>query len=657
MKSNLRYLPEIDGLRGLAIIFVLLHHADPRLLPGGYVGVDVFFAISGFLITTIIQRDLHDGVFSFRNFYARRTKRLIPAAVAMGAVTLAIGWAILLPRDYMNLGGTVAAYMAMVSNLVFWLRDGYFDAQCHYWPLLHTWSLAVEEQFYLVYPAFLVTLSRYGCPRYALLMAASVSLAWSELRCHLQGTDAYYLLPSRAWELLCGAACAYFTLPRLGGLTELLLGVAAMLMIVVPAVAVSEATSFPGIHAAFPVAGTALSLLLICRSAKAWTSLLSFAPLVATGQMSYSLYLWHWPILVFCKYPWSAAPDTCPSFIPYAAAAATVPIAWASFRYVENPCRRLRWRDPYAISAGAIASALLAAAGINVYLLRGVPSRLPEQAISFAQSISAVHPRHSEAMGIGVDEARTGPLVTLGKPWQGDSPRLVLWGDSHANALIPAFDSLAKQYGVSVACFCKAATPPLSVTSFAKRTNGNLVIDEEFAIAACDRIIAERPHTVVLAANWSGLLVNAYISHYAPGRDNMDPKALLLAAALRSTLARLESAGVKRIWICLNVPEQPFNVPRQLAMDAIWGRTLSGGASREQHTRDTAAANRSIAGCVGETVSTINLADAIYAEGNGILSADGTPLYTDSHHLSERGAQAAKSALLPIFEDLINSPE
>jgi hypothetical protein len=438
--------------------------------------------------------------------------------------------------------------------------------------------------------------------------------------------------------------------------SELLLGLAAMLMIAVPAVAFTEATSFPGLHAVFPVGGTAILLLLICCGANALPRLLSFPLLVATGRISYSLYLWHWPILVFAKYPWSTAPDMCPRIVSYAAAVATIPIAWASFCCIENPGRRMRWRDSIAITGGVIASALLAAAGITVYVLSGVPSRLPEQSLAFAQSIFAVHPWHRKAMGIGVDEARNGSLVTVGEPWHEDSPRLVLWGDSHANALIPAFASLATKYGNSVACFCKAATPPLSV-AFANRTKGNLVIDEEFAIAACDRIAAERPHSVVLVATWSGLLASAYISHYAPGPDNAAAKAALLEAALRSTTARLKAAGVKRIWIALNVPEQPFNVPRQLAMDTMWGRALSGGTSKPEHMLATAVANQSITQCVSDNVSIINLSDAIFAEGNGILSADGSPLYTDSHHLSARGAEAARSALLPIFEDLIDSAD
>lgn len=284
--SESNYRPEIDGLRGIAILAVLLHHIDPHLVPGGYVGVDVFFVISGFLISSILTRDLDAGTFSFSHFYARRAKRLIPAAtVLVTCLIVSASW-FFLPQDFEDLGTSAAAYAAMSSNILFWKWDDYFAAQNKVWPLLHTWSLAIEEQFYLVFPLLLWALTRFRVAFRVVILASIgvASFALSEWQSHADPRSGYYLLPGRAWELLAGAICTRIPSSWCrSGASSTFVGALGTAMIAVPVFLYSEATAFPGIAALWPVAGAVLLMHAASKGKNIWTTLLQKPPLVAMG--------------------------------------------------------------------------------------------------------------------------------------------------------------------------------------------------------------------------------------------------------------------------------------------------------------------------------------------------------------------------------------
>jgi peptidoglycan/LPS O-acetylase OafA/YrhL len=359
--QDFRYRPEIDGLRAIAVSVVVLYHAGLGA-PGGFVGVDVFFVISGFLITSLIVKDLEAGTFTLAGFWERRIRRIIPALACVVLATLLAGWFMLLPNDFAELGRS-AVYLGLFSaNIYFWRSSGYFDGAAEQKPLLHTWSLAVEEQFYLVFPLLLVglfaipLLRRRGGLLSLFGLGILVSLGASAWGVILRPDATFYLLPTRAWELLLGAAVALIPVPASAGdgvfagriaLTNNfreLLSSAALLGIILPSWHYTSDTPFPGIAALPPCLSTALFIWVtgVC-SAESRVPLvaraLSVRPLVFVGLISYSLYLWHWPLIAFSNYASMKPPSAGERWL---LVVASVLLAALSWRLVEQPFRTRR---------------------------------------------------------------------------------------------------------------------------------------------------------------------------------------------------------------------------------------------------------------------------------------------------------------------------
>ncbi|HJR21579.1 MAG TPA: acyltransferase, partial [Dongiaceae bacterium] len=299
------YRADIDGLRAVSVIAVVLYHAGVPLAGGGYVGVDVFFVISGFLITSLILHEQAAGAFSLIDFYHRRVRRILPALFAMMSACAAAGWFLLAPADYIKLGKSIVGATLSVSNFYFWRDAGYFDTPAAEKPLLHTWSLGVEEQFYLVFPLFLILVARHvphaRLPLTALLCAAS--FAAGAIGAFRDPVEAFYLPHARLWELMVGALLAMGALPAPGnarlrsGAALLGLGLIAM-----PVLLYSHDTTFPGIAALPPVLGAALVIWSGMGGSSMAGRALATRPLVFLGKISYSLYLWHFPLLAFGFY-------------------------------------------------------------------------------------------------------------------------------------------------------------------------------------------------------------------------------------------------------------------------------------------------------------------------------------------------------------------
>src|SRR3984885_1084691 len=294
-----RYRPDIDGLRAIAVLLGVWFHAFPEAIPGGFVGVDIFLVISGFLITGILVRELDQQRFSLLGFYMRRIRRIFPALIVVLAVTLVLGWLWMLPAAYAQLSADVFASAAFVSNIALLLQSGYFDIESGKKPLLHLWSLGIEEQFYLFWPLILMLATRL---RLRILAVASViGIASFALNVALIGSDpvaTFYLPFTRAWELLAGAAlaCGWNQLRQTGAASNWRAAV-GLLLIAVAACVLDSKSAFPGWWAVLPVAGAAL--LLSAPAAWGCRHLLSSDAMVWIGLISYPLYLWHWPLLVF----------------------------------------------------------------------------------------------------------------------------------------------------------------------------------------------------------------------------------------------------------------------------------------------------------------------------------------------------------------------
>jgi peptidoglycan/LPS O-acetylase OafA/YrhL len=363
----MRYRPEIDGLRAIAVAAVILFHAGFTLFSGGFVGVDVFFVISGFLITSIIVEELKTGRFSVLRFYERRARRILPALFTVMAACVPFAYRLLSPDDLKDFAQSLAAICLFASNVLFWGESGYFDTQAELKPLLHTWSLAVEEQFYVVFPLLLLAAWRLGRGVLLSLIGAiavvSLFISIDEVRNF--PSAAFYLLPSRAWQLLVGALASFVAdrwpsaalrqpAVRLAGEA---VGWGGVVMIVLALFLFDERTPFPGLNAALPTIGTAL--VLLCASDRTSVGrMLAWRPLVGLGLISYSAYLWHQPLFAFTKHALLA---DLPADLAIVLCAVTIVLACLSWRYVEQP-----FRDRGLISRGAVFA--LSAAGMAAFV-------------------------------------------------------------------------------------------------------------------------------------------------------------------------------------------------------------------------------------------------------------------------------------------------
>lgn len=492
-----RYRPEIDGLRALAVLPVMLFHAGFDAFSGGYVGVDVFFVISGFLITTIIAEDCAAGRFSIVRFYERRARRLLPALFLVIAAGIPFAWTWMLPIELADFGGSLIAVVFFVSNVLFWHTGGYFDLAAEAKPLLHTWSLGVEEQFYFVFPLVIALGWRFGVRRLTLGLGivAVLSLVASTWLLDRDALAAFFLLPTRAWELLAGALLALVvgskgvrtTAPVLHNALALV-GIAAILVAVF---AYDETTRIPGVAALLPVSGTLLVLAFASRTSIAGR-LLALPPVLWLGAISYSAYLWHQPLYAFARLMLVDQPSPWLFGLLLVAA---LGLAHLSYRFVEVP-----FRDGSRVSRRAnlgfalAGSLLLLVVGCALVSARGVPQRFSSSALPLLNRGAAIE--GCPAIDAWLNVCR------IGDPRA--SASVVLLGDSHAYALRPALDDAlksARRGGYAVHTTCHPV--PGLFNSLEAITPARIA----FCAEANRRLLAfvERPQvrSVIVAVRWT----------------------------------------------------------------------------------------------------------------------------------------------------------
>lgn len=379
----MKYRPEVDGLRAVAVVPVILFHAGFEVFSGGYVGVDVFFVISGYLITSIILTEMNEGRFSLVNFYERRARRILPALILVILVCLPFAWMWLTPGDMEYFARSIAAVAVFSSNILFWRESGYFDAAAELKPLLHTWSLAVEEQFYVLFPLLLMATWRLGWRKIVMIMAGIFvcSLGVAEWAVHNKPWAAFFLLPTRAWELLLGAFCAFYLMRYSTHQFRIIGNVLSFTGVALIAAAVflfEKSTPVPGIFALIPTIGTAL-IILFANIGTLAHSVLSLKVFVGIGLISYSAYLWHQPLFAFARHRLLDEPS---NELMFGLSFAALLLAYLSWRLVERPFRnKVTFKRRQIFVFAAVGSVFMIAVGAYGHGSKGMPNRF-EQALA-----------------------------------------------------------------------------------------------------------------------------------------------------------------------------------------------------------------------------------------------------------------------------------
>lgn len=579
------YRPEIDGLRAVAIASVVLFHSGASAFSGGYVGVDIFFVISGYLITSIILKADASGGFSYLDFYARRARRILPALLAMTAIVTAVCLAVLLPSDLVQYGKILIYTILFGANFRLTGTPAYFDTASQENPLLHMWSLSVEEQFYLLWPTLLVAAMAFLSPRgtrLAVAILALASLVCAQILVQSWPKSAFYHLPSRGWELLAGAMLAMGFAPTIKAraLAEVLsmLGLALML---VPVFLYDKETVFPGLSALPPVLGCALVIHAEGAFRTRVGALLSLPPVVFLGLISYSLYLWHWPVFALPSYVLMrefTAPETA-LLIALALVLGTL-----SWRFVERPFRKAppkaatvapparAW--PAALAAfpltrtayAAVALAAgLAASGSYFQKSKGAAWRLPEEVLALDHQAQS-----SDFISCAREPERLKGLVEC-KSEGAQTVNTVLWGDSHAKHYQRL---IASVYGNTVAYLYNGCIPVLGTYVVHRRFEGFERRCYEFKNEIFTKILKTMPKIVILAGRWTSSEYFPYDQedrpkgYFVPTEDDTKnfPHSLeVFENGLQHTVAMLTQRGIKVI-LMGQVPEFKVAVSHCLAI-------------------------------------------------------------------------------------------
>ena len=702
--NKIPYRPYIDGLRGIAVIAVVLYHAKLLAVTGGFIGVDIFFVISGFLITSVIVRDLKAGTFTLLGFWERRVRRIVPALfVVMLCSIIAASVLMLYPPDYLLFGKAVIAQSVFTSNMLFMLTDNYFNQSSSFSPLLHTWSLSVEEQFYILFPFIVVLcgwLSRRSrmIPRLrsvrtritsselwsgrGILLATVIIFGIASFLLNLWFVDGapsavlkipffpdtmywrtqyitagFYLLATRAWELALGIVIALCAVKLRSKILAEGIGLAGIAAIVASVFLFNDGTAFPGIAALLPTLGAAAIIVANEDRSTMAGRLLSYPALIWVGLISYSLYLWHWPLFVFADL---ASPFPLSKIVMAGLIAVAVVISWLSYRFIETPFRKktLIRKRSLVFLFGFAALALLAISGSLIERASLATDRIPPAAESILYASYANVPWGAECFQGPGDASRYGGLCRIGDPKTGAVPQFVVWGDSHADALVPLFELLGLTYHAQGVVFDAADCAPIEGVHLMPPAAG---CEAENAFAL-QYIKDSNIRNIILVARWSyyveggqrGLHTAFITDSNSPSTSSAEAEAVFQRNF--TTEVRELSREGREIYIVEQVPEQ-FNFDER---DAFYRAVHSGQdvQSLAISTKDNGAYQAmpnsvidSLAALPGVHIvdpSTI----VCKAGGSCELESDGRLIYRDEDHLSTAGAMVLEPLFTPVFEHM-----
>jgi peptidoglycan/LPS O-acetylase OafA/YrhL len=634
------FRPDINGLRAIAVICVVLYHFDVRGFDGGFVGVDVFFVISGFLMTHAVMSKLTAGTFTVVDFYTARARRIVPALAAVCLVLLAVGSVLLLPIEFATLARQTVTALTFTSNVVFWRERGYFDGPSQEKFLLHTWSLSVEWQFYLLFPLLVLALFRWLGPRgvrVVLGAGAVLTFALNIVLTHFKPEAAFFLFPPRAWELLTGSL-VYLAGDRLKSRVLAPLGLAG---IAAATVFYDDSLAFPGAWALVPVGGAAA---IIAAQGQAW--FLTNRPMQFLGDTSYSLYLVHWPLVVWLRRDFQKmSPLVVAGLI-----AASLVLAYASYRFVETPFRK---RGDRAAPVRTLLSHLAPAAGVAliaaaVWGLGGIPGRVPS--IVAANEAAALDSGNPEDCRMVDGVCHLGPV---------GGPQILFWGDSHMAHLYGALLALeprATASGREILMAVDHGCLPVRGFSSQNHVHCDERVERVWKLAQSPKVEA-----VAVASIWTPYFrsklydLTSRPTVCAAGNGTCRPFASAeealphVESRLAEDVKTLVALG-KRVYLVLPVPAYMLPVPRVLALEHWRGLPTQVSLSRAKHEeaqRMLTDMLRSVAKRTGARV--IDPTD-VYCPGDACLaSRDGVSIYRDNNHLTSAGARLLAPALEAVL--------
>ncbi len=634
--------PDIDGLRAIAVLAVVLYHAGVQVVGGGFIGVDVFFVISGFLITSSILQRQSRNAFSILGFFDRRARRLAGAYLAVVACTWLLAFVLMMPEDYRAFVQSVQASAYFAANHHFYDHVGYFDTAHITKPLLHLWSLAVEEQFYIVIAA-LFSIAVWGArtKRLAILVILGCSLAASAIVVLMDPEMAFFWLPFRAWELACGVAIGFYLhgQPAKSSIAWSGGGVVALGALILCIFAYRESFVFPGLSALPPV--LAASVIIICGSqgGSSVSRLLSWKPLAVIGQRSYGIYLLHWPLIVLLTY-YLDRPLHAPEVI--AIMLLTLALAEVSWRFVEEPIRTRPSAFFRHETLAATLVALVGLIGLTTFPISKVPlvSVVMPEAAELARGRSDWSSNQKGCADRTISQIQSGDFCRLGDI---GGRKVLLWGDSHASAILPVAETLADEFGLELHVLTHNGCPPM----LKLETNKVWCHPTNDVIASL--LETERYKVVIMAANWHSYGTSNVVSI---GEQTLDARLDDMREALRQTLAKIRSSGATPLLVG-QVPTYKVDVPAFLGraayykqVDAVLGynRRLPAPRLDPPYLNEILSSEKPIV---------IRPSESLCSSLRCEVSKDGRSMYKDGGHLSRFGSeilhQPMSDALKAIF--------
>ena len=650
------YRADIDGLRAVAVLSVLFYHAGLTLFSGGYVGVDIFFVISGYLITRIIVREIANNEFSLARFYERRFRRILPALAAVILACFIAGAWLLSPNKLTKFSESAIATTVFSSNILFYFETNYFDA-VQMKPLLHTWSLAIEEQYYIFFPLLLLLISKKAPGQYFkwLLALTVVSFVGCVLLTPIDASAAFYLLPTRAWELLLGGLLILPALPAAKSTMQReAIAAVGLVLILYSVFCFTPETSFPGYAVAAPTLGAALIIYAGMQGLTQVSRLLAWRPMVFVGLISYSLYLWHWPVFVYSKIYLIKTPGATAIAVMLIASFVLAILSW---RFVETPFREKRFfaNTSQLLRAAVLASLFIISCAAVFKLSGGLPWRHPDKTGQPYVAHDAAWDYWASCENVADKLSRHEGLCRIGNP-DGEIT-FMLWGDSHARALASGIDASAKRQGASGVISTELACPPFMGVD---RAHMQSCVKFNNAVLEYLRTKPEIK-TVVLAGRWalsangsrykqeSGSPVRLRDTESASAKQL--PNAEIFSAGLDRTIRALHKMG-KQVVLVGPIPEVGINVMQSYFVAQATGRDISAliAPTVPEYQQRTETVMKIFAALNPDTSLRMIAVDKVLCDDKLCkVVVDDQPLYRDDDHLSTFGSHYVSHLFDDVF--------